>query len=142
MENILENRSESNSQFSFKKDERLCSKKVIDLLFSEGDSFLSFPLKIVFLKTEFSAKYPVQAAFTVGKRNFKLAVHRNQIKRKIREAYRLNKPILYNALGEKHLAVFFVFIGKKIPDFELIDSAMKKGIDKLVNEINSNKIVQ
>lgn len=124
--------------FSFKKEERLCSKKVIDSLFSEGNSFLSFPLKVVFLEIQSFSKYPVQAAFSVGKRNFKLAVHRNQIKRKIREAYRLNKSILYNAVGEKHLAVFFIFIGKKIPDFKLMDTAMKKGIDKLVKEIDSN----
>ena len=139
MKDILENSDKSKMVFSFKKEERLCSKKVIDTLFSRGDSFLSFPLKVVYLETQLPTKHLVQAAFTVGKRNFKLAVRRNHIKRKIREAYRLNKHILYKALGEKQLAVFFVFVGKESPDFILIETAMKKGIDKLVKEIDSNK---
>src|SRR5680860_1391084 len=98
MKNILENTIEDVTKFSFKKEERLCSKKIIDKLFSEGDSFLSFPLKVVFMQTSLSVKYPVQAAFTVGKRNFKSAVQRNLIKRKIRETYRLNKFQLYHCL--------------------------------------------
>lgn len=124
--------------FSFKKSEKLCSKKIIDKLFSEGETFLSYPLKIGFIELENSFESPAQAAFTVGKRNFKLAIQRTHIKRKIREAYRLNKHILYKGLGDKHVAVFFIFIGKNIPDYTLVESAMKKGIDKLLFEIDPN----
>jgi ribonuclease P protein component len=139
MNYISENTTEMDRGFSFKKEERLSSKKVIDRLFSEGDSFLTFPIKVVFLEIPNYSKSPLQAAFSVGKRNFKLAVHRNQIKRKIREAYRLNKHILYKELGEKQLAIFFIFIGKTIPDFKLIEKAMKKAMEKLIKEIKSNK---
>jgi len=138
MKNILENTIEDVTKFSFKKEERLCSKKIIDKLFSEGDSFLSFPLKVVFMQTSLSVKYPVQAAFTVGKRNFKSAVQRNLIKRKIREAYRLNKFQLYNVLEDKQVAIFFIFIGKTIPEYKQVETAMKKGINKLIKEISSD----
>ena len=138
MENLLKNNSVDKRKFSFKKEERLCSKKLIDKLFSEGESFLIFPLKVVYLKTSMPIKSPVQAAFSVGKRNFKLAVHRNQIKRKIREAYRLNKFSLYNELNDEQLTVFFIFIGKNIPDFKLIETAMKRGMKRLIKEIHSD----
>ena len=138
MENFSENSIDGKRKFSFKKEERLTSKKVIDKLFSEGGSFLSFPLKVVFLETSLPSKYPVQAAFSVGKRNFKLAVHRNLIKRKMREAYRLNKFYLYNILADKQVALFFVFIGKDIPGYEQVKAAMEKGIRKLITEISSD----
>lgn len=134
-----ENITEGKQLFTFTKDEKLCSKIVIDRIFAEGETFLSFPLKISFTEIDKSSNSPVKAAFTVGKRKFKLAVHRNLIKRKIREAYRLNKHVLYQGLGEKRLAVFFIFIGKEIPDYKLIESAMKKGINKLLIQVDANK---
>lgn len=134
MENISENSNDKNTKFTFKKEERLTSKKIIDKLFSEGDSFLSFPLKIVYCKTELPSKYPVQAAFSVGKRNFKLAVDRNRIKRKIRETYRLKKHELYEALKDEQMAVFFVFIGKETPEYEVVEKAMQRGIKKIIIE--------
>ena len=136
MKNISGNNSEFKENFSFKKEERLCSKKIIDKLFFEGNSFLSYPLKIVFQETSLRTKYPAQAVFSVGKRSFKLAVHRNLIKRKIREAYRLNKSQLYRELGDKQLAIFFIFIGKDIPEYTQVETAMKKGIAKLLKEIS------
>jgi ribonuclease P protein component len=139
MDITSENITEEKQLFTFKKGEKLCSKILIDRIFTEGETFLSYPVKIAFVELESSPKGPVVAAFTVGKRSFKLAVQRNHIKRKIREAYRLNKHILYTGLGEKHLAVFFIYIGKEIPDYKRIDSAMKKGIDKLIDEIDPNK---
>jgi len=137
MENISGNNVADKIRFSFKKEERLTSKKVIDKLFSEGDSFLSFPLKVIFYETSLNSKYPVQAAFSVGKRNFKLAVNRNAIKRKMRESYRLNKFQLYNSLTDKQIAVFFIFIGKEIPKYEQVNIAMEKGIKKLIAKISS-----
>lgn len=132
MENISENKSTEKRKLTLGKEERLCSKKIIEKIFSEGESFLSFPLKVTYIETELPSNYPAQAAFTVGKKNFKLAVNRNRIKRIMRESYRLNKFALYDKLHGKQLAVFFIFIGKKIPDFGTVDLAMKKGIDKLI----------
>ena len=137
MKNSFENSIKIKRKFSFKKEERLTSKKVIDKLFSEGESFLSFPLKVIFFETSLTSKYPAQAAFSVGKRSFKLAVHRNAIKRKMRETYRLNKHQLYNVLSNKQVAVFFIFIGKEIPEYEQVNNAMEKGIKKLIKEISS-----
>jgi len=123
--------------YSFKKEERLCSQKIIGDMFSSGESFLSYPLKVVFKKTESSQAYNVQAAFTVSKRNFKRAVNRNLLKRRMREAFRLNKPGFYDELATKelHIAVMFVFIGKDLIEFPIIEKAMISAFKKLLSKI-------
>lgn len=130
MENTPEN-LDGKISLSFRKEERLCSKKIIDKLFTEGSSFLAFPIKVQFLETTLPVQYPVQAGFTVSKKIFKKAVLRNLLKRRMREAFRLNKHSLYSVLGEKQMAVFFIFIGKEISEFDQIEAAMKKALKKL-----------
>jgi ribonuclease P protein component len=135
MNNLSENRTGSQSGFSFGKNERLCSKKVIDKLFAEGKPVFVFPLKMVYLETGLRTKTPAQAGFAVSKKNFKRAVQRNLIKRRMREAYRLNKQPFYIDLNEKQVAIFFVFTGKEITDYTVIESAIKKGLRKIIREI-------
>jgi ribonuclease P protein component len=122
---------------TLKKEERLCSQKIIGDMFSSGNSFLSYPLKIVFQKTESPQAFPVQAAFTVSKRNFKRAVKRNLLKRHMREAFRLNKPSFYDELAAKelHIAVMFVFIGKDMTEFPIIEKAMISAFKKVLAKV-------
>ena len=127
------------NRFSLKKAERLNSKKLIDKLFIEGESILQYPLKMVFLKTEPTVDYPAQTAFTVSKKLFKRAVHRNRIKRLLREAYRLNKNTLYNALKTEQLAVFIIYIGKELPEYAQIEHATSKGLKKVLKKLSLNK---
>jgi ribonuclease P protein component len=121
----------TDKSFTFKKAEKLCSKKIIDQLFANGQSFIAFPLKIVFLPTELQTSSPVQAGFTVSKKIFKRAVTRNRIKRLMREAYRLNKYQLYEQVEDKQLAVFFIFIGKEMPTFVSVETAIKKAFHQI-----------
>lgn len=51
------------------------------------------------MQTEASGPFPVSVLVSVSKRHFRLAVHRNRVKRQIREAYRLNKDILTKAMA-------------------------------------------
>lgn len=136
MNDLTENTDREKIKFSLKKSERLCSKKIIDKLFIEGKSVFTFPIKIVYLETQLPEYVPAQAAFSVGKRNFKRAVQRNLIKRRMREVYRLNKPGFFNEIGEKQVAVFFIFTGKTIPEYRQIEIAVKKGMKKLIQEIS------
>lgn len=82
----------------FTKQERLCSKKQIDLLFLKGNTAAAHPLKLIFIETELAYVKPCQAMFVVPKRSFKKAHDRNKLKRRMREAYRLNKESFYELL--------------------------------------------
>ncbi|MGV8135114.1 MAG: ribonuclease P protein component [Mangrovibacterium sp.] len=118
--------------FSLTKEERLSSRKAIERLFLEGDSFFIFPIKVVYLRMELAAQYPVQAAFSVSKKNFKRAVMRNLLKRRMREAYRLNKGIVYQVVGrDRQLAVMFIYAGREEKEYELIEKSMKQALFKL-----------
>jgi len=97
------------SFFSFRKDEILRKKKLIDRLFAEGTSFFIYPFKIFWLPADVETHLPAQILIGVTKRAFKHAVDRNRIKRQIREAYRLNKHQLYKHL-EKHQQQFVIAV--------------------------------
>lgn len=125
-------------RFSLKKEERLRSKKQIEKLFSEGNSFLVYPLKVVYTELDFPGKYPAKAAFTVSKKLFKKAVRRNLIKRRMREAYRLNKHQLYAAAGDKKMVVIFIYVGKELLPYQPIEKAMKRAVSLLAKKFIPN----
>ncbi len=121
---------------SFTKQERLCSFKEIDNLIKKGKSFYCFPFKVI------SINYPAESAdenitnsiiVSVPKRNFKKAVKRNLLKRRIRESYRLNKSILYNSSAGKH-HILFVYIAKEVLEYQKIESKMKEILKNLSND--------
>jgi ribonuclease P protein component len=125
--------------YTFHKDERLCSRKLIGTLFLSGRSFLCYPLKVVYALTEVrEGEFPVQAGFTVPKKNFKRAVKRNLLKRRIREAYRLQKQELYTFLDsrDQQLAMMFIYVGKEPLSYRKIEGSVKKAILRLKKELN------
>ena len=87
--------------FTFKRAERLKSRKVIEQLFKQGQSFAQYPLRIVWVEmAEPRSEFPAQFALSVSRKKFKRAVDRNRIRRLVREAYRLNKHVLYGGLED------------------------------------------
>ena len=97
-----------------------------------------YPLKIVYLKCDLPVDSPVQAAFSVSKRNYRRAVVRNLLKRRMRENYRLNKYTLYKKYDHQ-LAVFFIYVGKEIFEYGRIEAAMKKALLKLQIEMGKEE---
>ena len=122
--------------FTFSKSERISSRREIDLLFEQGHSFLVYPLRIVFLsipKTDDSV--PVSVLISVPKRKLKRAVHRNRIKRLIRETYRLNKQdLLQKTFDSGRLLIAFVYLSGKIVSYREIDEVMKKALHGLMEK--------
>lgn len=125
------------------KTERLTSQLVIDKLFAGGNaSMAAFPLRIVYMqmeKQEGSQQWdgvqqpPVSILVSVPKKRFRHAVDRNRMKRLVREAYRLNKHILWNAFQEKNfrLAIAFVCITDTLPTFRSVNKSMRKALIRI-----------
>jgi ribonuclease P protein component len=125
--------------YTFKKEERLCNKKLIDGLFHNGSSFLCYPFKVSWLFNTGQQQVCAQVLFSVSKRRFKHAVDRNLIKRRMREAYRLNKQQqLYDVLAgvDKQIVLSLGYIGKGIEPYELIEKKMLKLLIQLSQEVN------
>jgi len=115
------------TRFTFKKDERLSSRKIISKLFEEGKSFTISPFRMLWLETTLSSSSPAQIAFAVPAKKIRLAVDRNRIKRQMREVYRKNKSSLCALLKsqEKQCAMMIVFTGNPKPPFEEIEKKLK-----------------
>ncbi len=119
---------------TFTKAERLCSKKLITKLFEEGSHFFEHPLKVIYLEAERISTYPVQILFSVPKKSFPKAHDRNRVKRLLREAYRRNKRILYEALDaqKRSLAVVIIYTSKTIVSFKEVEDKMKQVLHQLM----------
>jgi len=122
-------------RYTFKKEEKLKSKKLIEQLFEKGSSLSEFPLRMVYLKVDHMSNYMVQASFSASKRKFKKAVDRNRIKRLMRESYRLNKHILYQNIVDKHI-IMFTYIDEKEHKYVDIEEKMIHLLKKFVKKTN------
>ena len=111
-------------RFTLSKEERICSKKLINELFTgNGRSMTAFPLRVVFMKRTLVDDQPRAAMLvSVPKRYFKHAVDRNRVKRQVREAFRRNKSIITQNLTDDHEAVAMAFVwltDEKFPSSEV-----------------------
>ena len=129
------------NNYKFRKEEKIVGENRIDSLFIEGKSFVAFPLRVVYLKTELSLSSPLSVLVSVPKKRIKSAVKRNRIKRQVREAYRLNKHYL-EAVTESidhHLDIAFVFVREELMEYSIIEKGMRKGLTEIANRLSCNK---
>jgi len=120
--------------YTFKKEERLCNKKLIDELFHNGSSFLCYPFKAQWLVVSEPTGTPVQILISVSKKRYKRAVDRNLVKRRVREAYRLCKQQhLYDTLStaQKNIVFSIGYIGKEIEPYAMVEKKMLKLLKQL-----------
>ena len=113
---------------SLKKDERLCSFSEIQSLMKKGETFFHYPFKVVYQNIsieEEGNQAPNAIMVSVPKRNFKRAVKRNLLKRRIRESYRLNKEILAAPAGCR-TNILFVYVSKDIKEYSYIEHKLKE----------------
>ena len=121
------------SKASFPREEKLKQRSHFELLYAEGSNFAYYPLAVRYRWTTREGKGLGKAGFSVSKRRFKKAVHRNRIKRRLREAYRLQKEQLEMKPGVE-LHVLFIYMPGKELAFKELYSSMEKILQRLHNE--------
>ncbi|MDD5569562.1 MAG: ribonuclease P protein component [Bacteroidales bacterium] len=120
---------------TFKKEERLCSRKVISELFEKGNSFTVHPLRTIWLKTIFESHFPAKILIVVPNKNIKKAVDRNKIKRRIKEVYRKHKELLYEHLkrtGQQYVFAL-IYLDKNIIPFKELEEKIILTLQRLIN---------
>jgi ribonuclease P protein component len=108
---------------TFRKEERLSKDKSIQELFDKGSSFYLFPFKVFFMPNPDKDISFHQVVISVSKRNFKRAVDRNLIKRRIREAYRLNKELI--PIQNKLLIAYIYSVKDILPSLQIQERLVK-----------------
>jgi len=124
--------------YTLGKDEKLKSKIFIERLFAEGKRVKSFPLQLIYLPVNHFSKFPIEVGFSVPKRNIKLAVNRNRIKRLIREGYRKSKHLFEDNLDETYVFMF-IYMAKDEIKYADLELAMEKLRFKFANKIKEDE---
>ncbi|TPE45124.1 ribonuclease P protein component [Pontibacter mangrovi] len=124
--------SQPNS-YTFSKEEHLCSKRHISQLFAKGSSFNLYPLRFVYCTPQDLPPGQTQVLISVSKRYFKRAVDRNRLKRQMREAYRLNKHLLYQHPDQAPRLLGILYIGKEKKSFHSIQKKLISGLERCLN---------
>jgi ribonuclease P protein component len=138
--------------FTFKKEEHLCSRQLIDRLYTEGHRLMVFPYSVQWMTLESgeplrnSATQPpshpaTQVMIVAPKRKFHHAVDRNRVRRLTRECYRLRKHTLYDFLQQNGLALVFsmVYIHNEIMTFDQLGHKMDKLLAALQKDIRAHQ---
>lgn len=116
-------------KYGFSKKERLTGKKKVEGLFKKGSSFYLGDFQVRYLQAHDSESH--QLLISVPKRNFKRAVDRNLLKRRIREAYRLNKDRLVADTTDQSLYIGFIYLSKEILTFHDIQDQLIRCLERL-----------
>jgi ribonuclease P protein component len=119
--------------FKYGKKDKLKSKKLIEQLFNEGNAVTVFPLRLVYLKTEFDDGSNLKTGVSVSKRLHKTAIKRNRIKRLLREVYRLNKPLYFNNSSTAY-AFMILYLSKDVTTFGKLNNSIKLLFQKFIDK--------
>lgn len=125
------------------KEERISSRKLIDMLFNGGQSrsMVAFPLRLVYMENvREGACPPAQLLVSVPKRCFKRAVKRNRVKRQVREAYRHHKHLIWKVLpADRQLALAFIWLDDRLYDTAEVEQRVASLLERLAEKLTGSQ---
>lgn len=119
--------------YKLKKEEKLCSRTAVDRLFSEGKSLMAFPLRAAY-RLRPHGEHPVQFLISIPKKRIRKAVGRVTLRRRVREAYRLNRrELLHGPLEQAGWGVdiAFVYLDSSPAPYSVIDEKMRSLLSRI-----------
>lgn len=136
--------------FAFPKSERLCSRRLIEALYSDGHRLMAFPYSVQWRfvpdgeagGTRGHLPQPrCQVLIVAPKRKFRHAVDRNRVKRLTRECWRMRKHIVSQRLEEQgaHISLALVYVHNEILGHEQLGRKMDKLLDALAADIDKHR---
>ena len=123
--------------FKFPKKQKLCSETVIKEMFSNGKSFTTSAVRLVWKEDNNEDEVTVKSIIVVPKKKIRLAVKRNIIRRRMKEAYRLHKIELENMLKDKklQLSIAMIYQNENILPYKTMEEEIKLILERLSKEI-------
>lgn len=118
------------------KSEKLCSTRDIERVFShEGRGVTAYPLRAVY--TVSAGTEPTRFLISVPKKKHHHAVDRVLLRRRIREAYRLNRALLNPVLDAagRHVDVAFIYLSEKIKPYAVIEAKMQELLQRIATQV-------
>ena len=120
--------------YKLNKDEKLCSRTAVDTLFHEGKSLMAFPLRAAYRLRPRDERHPVQFLISIPKKRIRKAVNRVLLRRRTREAYRLNRgELLLGPLESTGWGVdiAFVYLDTTPAPYEVINEKMTQLLNRI-----------
>lgn len=125
----------------FPKTEKLCGEIRISKLFAKGSAFIVYPIRMVYHFNEQSNESGVKVLVAVPKKKIRKAVDRNLLKRRIREAYRLNKGVIVDIMkkSEKSMELALTYVSDQIIDYKELEKKVDMGLNRILKKMQKEE---
>lgn len=130
--------------YKLNKDEKLCSRTAVNRLFDEGKSLMAFPLRAAYRLRPIGDQ-PVQFLISIPKKRIRKAVNRVTLRRRTREAYRLNRRhLLIPVLEQQGIGadIAFVYLDSTPAPYSVINEKMTHLLSRIAQEVTNHTKTQ